>query len=174
MSRLLSRQVSGHKESNSFCLNCLNHFPNEEKLKIHEEYCLKNQAIRIEMPEKGSFISFIHHNRSIKVPFVVYADFEAFTEEILISKQNEKFSFTQKYQKHKPSGFCYKIVCFDEQLFNKKPVLFRARKNVSAIFVEMLERDIKRIQEKFDFSKKMIFSFKDKDDFEKAKICWIC
>ena len=38
----------------------------------------------------------------------------------------------------------------------------------------MLERDTKRIQEKFDFSKKMISSFKDKDDFEKAEICWIC
>ena len=156
LSRLLSSQVSGHKESNSFCLNCLNHFPNEEKLKIREEYCLKNQAIRIEMPEKGSFISFIHHNRSIKVPFVVYADFEAFTEEIPISEQNEKFSFTQKYQKHKPSGFCFKIVCFDKR-YNQKPVLFRARsedEDVSAIFVEMLERDIKRIQEKYDFSKR--------------------
>ena len=32
----------------------------------------------------------------------------------------------------------------------------------------------KRIQEEFDFSKKMIFTFKEKDDFEKAKICWIC
>ena len=41
-------------------------------------------------------------------------------------------------------------------------------------FVEMLERDIKRIQEKFDFSKKMIFSPKDKDNFEKARVCWIC
>ena len=176
LNRLLSSQVSGHKESNSFCLNCLNHFPNEEKLKIHEEYCLKNQAIRIEMPEKGSLVTFIHHQRSIKVPFVVYADFEAFTEEIPISKQNEKFSFTQKYQKHKPSGFCFKIVCFDER-YNQKPVLFRARsedEDVSAIFVEMLERDIKRIQEKFDFSKKMIFSLKDKDDFEKARVCWIC
>ena len=176
LSRLLSSQVSGHKESNVFCLNCLNHFPNEEKLKIHEEYCLKNQAIRIEMPEKGSLVTFIHHNRSIKVPFVVYADFEAFTEEIPRSKQNEKFSFTQKYQRHKPSGFCYKIVCFDER-YNQKPVLFRARsedEDVSAIFVEMLERDIKRIQEKFDFSKKMIFSPKDKDDFEKARVCWIC
>ena len=176
LSRLLSSQMSKHDHTKSFCLNCLNHFPNEEKLKIHEEYCLKNQAIRIEMPEKGSFISFIHHNRSIKVPFVVYADFEAFTEEIPISEQNEKFSFTQKYQKHKPSGFCYKIVCFDER-YNQKPVLFRARsedEDLSAIFVEMLERDIKRIQEKFDFSKKMIFSLKDKDDFEKAKICWIC
>ena len=126
LSRLLSSQMSKHDHTNVFCLNCLNHFPNEEKLKIHEEYCLKNQAIRIEMPEEGSFISFIHHNRSIKVPFVVYADFEAFTEEIPISEQNDKFSFTQKYQKHKPSGFCYKIVCFDER-YNQKPVLFRAR-----------------------------------------------
>ena len=176
LSRLLSSQVSGHKESNVFCLNCLNHFPNEEKLKIHEEYCLKNQTIRIEMPEKGSLVTFIHHNRSIKVPFVVYADFEAFTEEIPRSKQNEKFSFTQKYQRHKPSGFCFKIVCFDEK-YNQKPVLFRAEsedEDISAIFVEMLERDIKRIQEKFDFSKKMIFSPKDKDDFEKARVCWIC
>ena len=176
LSRLLSSQVSSHKESNVFCLNCLNHFPNEEKLKIHEEYCLKNQAIRIEMPEEGSLVTFIHHNRSLKVPFVIYADFEAFTEEIPISEQNDKFSFTQKYQKHKPSGFCFKIVCFDER-YNQKPVLFRARnedEDVSAIFVEMLERDIKRIQEKFDFSKEMIFSLKDKDNFEKAKICWIC
>ena len=176
LSRLLSSQMSKHDHEKSFCLNCLNHFPNEEKLKIHEEYCLKNQAIRIEMPEEGSFISFIHHNRSIKVPFVVYADFEAFTEEIPTCEQNEKFSFTQKYQKHKPSGFCFKIVCFDER-YNQKPVLFRARsevEDVSAIFVEMLERDIKRIQEKFDFSKKMIFSPKDKDDFEKARVCWIC
>ena len=122
------------------------------------------------------YISFIHHNRSIKVPFVVYADFEAFTEEISSCEPNDKKSFTQKYQRHRPSGFCYKIVCFDEK-FNQKPVLFRAKsedEDISAIFVEMLGKDIKRIQEKFDFSKKMIFTFKDKDDFEKAKICWIC
>ena len=152
LSRLLSSQMSKHDHANSFCLNCLNHFPNEEKLKIHEEYCLKNQVIRIEMPEKGSFISFIHHNRSIKVPFVVYADLEAFSEEISTCEPNQKSSFTQKYQRHRPSGFCYKIVCFDEQLFNQKPVLFRAEsedEDISAIFVEMLEQDIKRIQEKF-------------------------
>ena len=176
LSRLLSSQMSKHDHANSFCLNCLNHFPNEEKLKIHEEYCLKNQAIKIEIPEKGSLVTFIHHNRSMKVPFVVYADFEAFTEEISTCEPNEKKSFTQKYQRHRPSGFCYKIVYFDER-YNQKPVLFRAKsedEDIGAIFVEMLERDIKRIQEKFEFSKKMIFTFKDKDDFEKAKICWIC
>ena len=74
-------------------------FPILLKLKIHEEYCLKNQAIRIEMPEKGSFISFIHHNRSIKVPFVVYADFEAFTEEISTCEPNDKKKFYTEISK---------------------------------------------------------------------------
>ena len=45
------------------------------------------------MPEKGSLISFIHHNRSIKVPFVVYVDFEAFLEEISTCEPNEKKEF---------------------------------------------------------------------------------
>ena len=176
LSRLLSSQVTKDNHAKSFCLNCLNHFPNEEKLKIHEEYCWKNQAIKIEMPEKGSFISFIHHNRSIKVPFVVYADFEVFTEEFSTCEPNQDKSFTKQYQKHRPSGFCYKIVCFDKRL-NPKPVLFRAKsgeEDIGAIFLEMLEEDIKRIYKKFEFSKKMIFTFKDKGDFEKAKICWIC
>ena len=177
LSRLLSSQVTKDNHAKSFCLNYLNHFPNEEKLKIHEEYCLKNQAIKIEMSEKGSFIYFIHHNRLIIVPFVVYADFEAFTKEISTCEPNQKFSFTQKYQKHRPSGFCYKIVCFDEQLFNQKPVHYSAKsedEGIGAIFLEMLEEDIQRIYKKFEFSKKMIFTFKDKGEFEKAKICWIC
>ena len=118
MSRLLSSQVSGHKESKLFCLRCLNHFPNKEKLSKHEEYCLNNDAIKIEMPEKGDFIAFKHHNRSIKVLFVVYADFEAFTEDISTCEPSEKKSFT-KNTRHKPSGFCYKIVCFDKNLKNQ-------------------------------------------------------
>ena len=176
LSRLLSSQMSKHGHTNVFCLNCLNHFPNEEKLKMHEEYCLKNQAIRIEMPEEGSLVTFIHHNRSIKVPFVVYADFEAFTEEIPISEQNETFSL-QKYQKHKPSGFCFKIVCFDER-FKSKLVVYRAKddnEDVSQKFVEMLEEEIKRIKKEFDFSAKMIPLTKEEQyEFENASVCWIC
>ena len=76
------------------------------------------------MPKEGSLISFNHHNRSIKVPFVFYADFEAFTEEISTSEPNDKFSFTKQYQKHQPSGFCYKCVGFN----TKKSVLYRGEK----------------------------------------------
>ena len=87
-----------------------------------------------------------------------------------------KKSFTKKYQRHKLSGFCYKIVCFDKNLFNEKPVLHRAKNEEEEIgekFVETLEEDIKRIH-KFDFSTKMIFTAEDQCAFEKATICWIC
>ena len=128
------------------------------------------------MPKEGSLISFIHHNRLIKIPFVVYADFEAFTEEISSSQPNQDKSFTQQYQRHRPSGFCFKIVCFDKR-YNPKPVLYRAKdenEDIGQKFVEFLEKKIKKIHKKFDFSAKMIFTAEDRSTFEKAKICWIC
>ena len=126
------------------------------------------------MPKEGSSISFIHHNRSIKVPFVFYADFEAFTKEIQTTPQSDQVSFTQKYQHHQPSGFCYKSV--GQNI--KRCVLFRAKdenEDVSQKFIEILEEDIKEIYKEFNFSKKMLpLTKKEQSEFENAKICWIC
>ena len=172
MSRLIRSKLTKHHETAEICRSCLNHFPNKDKLKNHEEYCFQNETIKIEMPKEGSSISFKHHNRSIKVPFVVYADFEAFTKEIKTIPQNERVAFTQKYQHHQPSGFCYKIV--GQNI--KRCVLFRAAKNedVSRKFVEMLEEDIKKIFQQFNFSKKMVISPQEQKDFLNAEFCWIC
>ena len=126
------------------------------------------------MPKEGSFISFKNFHRSIKVPFVVYADFEAFTEEVSSCKPNEEFSFTQKYQKHTLSGFCYKIVGGELDI---KPVLYRAKDNedISAIFVEMLEKDIIKLHEEFKFSKPMLpLTQQEQLEFDNTEICWIC
>ena len=170
LSRLISNKLTKHCGSVKICRSCLNHFPNKKQLKIHEEYCFKNETVKIEMPKEGSSISFNHHNRSIKVPFVFYADFEAFTEVVSTYEPNDKFSFTEQYQKHQPSGFCYKCVGFN----TKKSVLYRGE-NVPQKFVEMLEREIKTIYKEFDFSKKMApLTKKEQYEFEKAKICWIC
>ena len=172
LSRLIRSKLTKHHETAEICRSCLNHFPNKDKLKNHEEYCFQNETIKIEMPKEGSSISFKHHNRSIKVPFVVYADFEAFTKEIKTIPQNDRVAFTQKYQHHQPSGFCYKIV--GQNI--KRCGLFRATENedVSRKFVEMLEEDIKKIFQQFNFSKKMVISPQEQKDFLNAEFCWIC
>ena len=55
-------------------------------------------------------ISFKNWNRMMKVSFVIYADFEAFLVNMDSCESDNRSSFTEKYQKHQPCGFCYKIV----------------------------------------------------------------
>ena len=89
MSRLLRSQVTKHEGSVVFSLRCLNHFPDQEKLRTNEVYCSNNEELRIEMPKvlpkarnAVCKIEFKNHNRMIKVPFVVYADFESIVKPI--------------------------------------------------------------------------------------------
>ena len=114
LSRLLSKQVTKDKKPKVFCRRCLNHFPNNEKLEVHKEYCARKECVKIEMPEiktdkNGEAgkpeISFKNWNRLMEVPFVVYADFEAFLVNMDSCEPENRSSFTEKYQKHQPCGF---------------------------------------------------------------------
>ncbi|KAG1651863.1 hypothetical protein GQR58_026696 [Nymphon striatum] len=105
MSRLLASQTSNKKNSRLFCLRCLNSFNTQKALNTHKEYCDTNEAVKIELPEKGTKLYFKNHHKSMRVPFVVYADFESFTEQLDTCQQNPDMSYTKQYQKHTPSGF---------------------------------------------------------------------
>ena len=192
LSRLLSKQVTKHDGALVFCRRCLNHFPNNGKLEVHKEYCSRKECVKIEMPEIKTDkngeeaikpeISFKNWNRMMKVPFVIYADFEAFLVNTDSCEPDNRSSFTEKYQKHQPCGFCYKIVCPEEieKLMPKsllKPLVYRAKntdEDVAQIFVNQLEMDICKIFKVFDCHKKMIFTRKDKEEFNKSTNCWIC
>ena len=127
-------------------------------------------------------ISFKNWNRMMKVPFVIYADFEAFLVNMDSCEPDNRSSFTEKYQKHQPCGFCYKIVCPEEieKLMPKsllKLLVYRAKntdEDVAQFFFNQLEMDICKIFKVFDRHKKMIFTRKDKEEFNKSTNCWIC
>ena len=46
------------------------------------EYCGQKKAVKIEKTGEGRYVNFQNHIRSMKVPFVVYADFECFTTKV--------------------------------------------------------------------------------------------
>ena len=186
MSRLLSKQKSNHNGKIYFCYRCLNSFHSEKSLNKHTEYCQNNEAVKIEMPmfkdDEGKFIGpkyifFKHHYKKQRVPFVVYTDFECFTEKIDTCQPHDGKSFTNRYQKHRPSGFSYLIKCFDDKLFSPELVHYTAESpndNVSQLFIESLEKDIKEIYNRFKIPKKMVMTREDKINYKKATICHIC
>ena len=87
ISKLLSLQTSKHDIVGHVCFRCLNTLNSEKLLASHHEYCKSHEAITIDLPEEGSKISFKNHNRSMRVPFIVYVDFESFTPHLSTCNQ---------------------------------------------------------------------------------------
>ena len=171
-SRLFSSQINKHKEKIQICNYCLQHF-SKETLKNHLEFCSKHKCGKTAYPSPGEKSKFKNYEKMHNVPFVIYADFEC----NLKYEDKNIGDNTKQFQKHKPSGYCYLIKCFDNNLY--KPKLVRCTKkfkdeDISIKFVKSLENNDKKIHEQFKFPKRMIFREKDKEDFEKADKCYAC
>ena len=177
MSRLTASQYNSHKGKRFVCKYCCNSFPSEKTLKTHIEYCSLQKAVKVVMPKMGEKICFKNFGRKMRVPFVVYADFECFTRPISSCAPSDEHSYTQQYQKHKPCGYSYLIKCFNDGLF--PPVLKRytiedENTNVAMSFVKSLEEDIVDIYDQFKWKKRMKITKKEQRDYEEATICNIC
>ena len=177
MSALTASQYNKHKGKRFVCDYCCNSFQREESLRKHEEYCSNHKAVRVRMPEKGTMLGFRNHNRKMRVPFIVYADFEALPESISTCQPSDSDSYTNKYQNHKPCGFCYYIKCYNDELF--PPVLrhytiTHEDESVGMAFVNSLEKDIREIYQKFKWKKNMRITHEEEVEFQFETVCHIC
>ena len=170
-SRLLSKQVSAHKEGTHICFRCLNPFWSHKSLEKHQEYCRNHEAVKINMPEKGTILRFKHHERSEKLPFIIYADTEALIKEMQNCDPNPQNSYTKKYQKHEPISFSYYIKSFDDNVYESKLRKYKG-KDAMEKFVEWIEEDVKDIANISDVE--MIFGLNELKQFNDATKCWIC
>ncbi|XP_065639485.1 uncharacterized protein LOC136072256 [Hydra vulgaris] len=69
-----------------YCRNCLLGFSTEESLSKHKLYCDTHDSVRIELPKPNTMIEFKNYNKSMRVAFVVYADFEKKKMNLLLRK----------------------------------------------------------------------------------------
>ena len=106
LKRLLSRQKSKHKESQHFCINCLQGFAEQKSRDEHYVYCRSNEAVRIEMPNKKPIVEYSDGQYQFKVSFMMYADFELILEPIQGASNNPNISSTRRVNIHTPSGWC--------------------------------------------------------------------
>ena len=83
LSRLLYGQQHSEGHHYHYCVRCLQGFSSQTVFQKHTTLCRgsSSRPTRIDMPEKGkSTLKFQNHQRQMKAPYVIYADFESIIE----------------------------------------------------------------------------------------------
>ena len=106
LSRLQSSSNSKHHGKQYFCTNCLQSFTLESSRDEHQVYCKDNETVRVEIPKRGSTIEFYDGQNQFKVPFMMYANFEAILEPIQGPSPDPEEPYTSKVNQHILSGWC--------------------------------------------------------------------
>ena len=119
LSGLLRGITSNHKED-FYCLNCFCAFSTKNKLEEHKKICENNKYCNVEMPTKDTnTIKYNQGEKSIKLPFVIYADLECLLEKISTCQNNPNESSTTEINKHVPSGYLLFTHCSFDKSKNK-------------------------------------------------------
>ena len=63
------------------------------------------------MPKEHEEIKYLPEEKSLKVPFIIYADLECLLKKMLSSKNNPENYYVEKKVTHKPSGYAWCSIC---------------------------------------------------------------
>ncbi|KAB0790197.1 hypothetical protein PPYR_15471, partial [Photinus pyralis] len=184
MSRLISMQVSKHKEAIYLCDGCLQYFTSQENLWRHSRFDCNYVCTFLPTKEpiltkwgQPSFdnrLKFNNYQNKIKPPFVVYADFESLLKPIEGPQPNPLLQFTTKTFEHEPYSFAYYIKCSFDDKFSKFQIYRGA--NAPVQFINMLQNDILTIyNQHFKQSKPLqILTEEERRQINLATSCGIC
>ena len=103
LSRLL-RGITSNHDGDFYCLNCFHSYRTKNKHEAHKNIYENRDYCHVEMPTKdNNTIKDNQGEKSLKLPFVVYADLECLLEKMSACYNNSEESSTTKINIHKPS-----------------------------------------------------------------------
>ena len=92
LSALFKGITSKHK-GDFYCLNCFQSYTTENKLKKHKKVCENHDYCYVEMPkEDNKTVKYNHGEKSMKTPFIIYADLESLLEKMSTCHSNPEKS----------------------------------------------------------------------------------
>ena len=116
----LLRGITGNNHGDFYCLNCFHAYTTRNKLEKHEKVCENHDFCCIEISnEDNKILKYNHGEKSIKAPFIIYADLECLLEKMNTCHNNPEKSSTTKINKHTPSGYSLFTYCSFDKTKNK-------------------------------------------------------
>ena len=106
-SRLVSRQYNNHNDKKYFCQYGFHGCTSEEVLKNHLERCKLHEGQKIKLPKADNKngrdkVQFTKTEYQLRVPFVIYADFESVLPKQDLCESLSLKSFTTQCQPNIP------------------------------------------------------------------------
>ena len=99
---------SSNEHRQHFCLNCLQGFHSEASRDKHYEYCIDNEAVRIDMPEENFFLRF--HSGQYHFEVILQEETELYGSSI------SEAPYMKQINHHIPSRFCTYSTCADGEV----------------------------------------------------------
>ena len=111
MPTLFKGIISKH-DRDVYCINCLHSIRKKRRLEKHYNVCKNHEYCHVEMLEEcNKILKYKHGEKSMKVPFVIYANLESLLEKMSSRHNNSEKSSTTKINKHIPSGYSLFTQC---------------------------------------------------------------
>ena len=168
----LLRGITSNHAGDFYCLNCFCAYSTKNKFEAHKKICENHDYCHVEMPTKdNNIIKYNHGEKSMKLPFVIYADLECLLEKMSTCQNNPDKSSTTKINKHTPSGYSLFTHCsFDES--KNKLNYYRGDDCMKKFCKDLREHATKMI----NYEKKKMIPLTTKEEIyhNKQKICYIC
>ena len=157
-----------------FCPYCLQSFNSKAKQDAHTSYCSSHGPQKVELPFEGQndSLEFSDFEKEIKVPFVIYADFECLNVKVHSCEPTPEHSHTTPKSLLKPISFGYKVVCQNPK-YTKPTVIYRGA-DASQKLIECLLKETEEIQTILKNVEPLKMSEKDEETFLKATHCSMC
>ena len=167
LSRLL-RGISSNHNSDYNCLNCFNSYRTEKKLNVHKKICENHEYCNIEIPSpNNNIIKYNQGEKSLELPFIIYADLECLLKKIDTCQNNPDLSSTTKINQHIPSRYSLYTNCSFNKSNNYRgeDCMKRFCKNLNYHATKII-----------DFKKKNMIPLtkEEEDNYNKENICYIC
>ena len=93
----LFRGITPNHKEDLYCLNWFHSYTTKNKLKNHENVCKNYDYCYVEMRnEDNKILKYNHGEKSMKIPFIIYADLKSLLEKMSTCHNNPKNSSTTK------------------------------------------------------------------------------
>jgi hypothetical protein len=171
----------GHKKI--FCRYCGKAFAGEDKFlqsDCSSGKCVSEEGVKYFMPVQGEKVEWKSKDKykTVRCPFVVYLETEAFTRKLDRNRSCEPEGKTTFKAQYEMNSYCLQVIAnppIEDFKFNK-PVLYRGENSVQHLFETLheIDKEISRVSNRFKGIDAMTMSAEQRKEYNEATTCYFC